>query len=133
MLAGARILLYDGAVLNPRSFCETLTALVVLLLAGACGEPRATTEQPDASQSVDASSDQPFSLPLYRIGSRNGLQGSFVQNPISGTIELPIGAGISSFADWTFVGHGIESGPADSVSAPRRVGDRTVADITITG
>ena len=111
------------------------SALPLALLLAACS----ADVQPagDAAPGADASGDAaagdgpPFAMPLYRIGPRSAFGGSFGQEPIAGTIELPASAGVGSFADWTFRGHGLAGGPATSASAPDEVGDRVVSQIVI--
>ena len=111
------------------------TVPLALLLAACSADPAPAGDASpgglDASADAAPADGPPFAMPLYRIGPRSAFGGSFGQAPIAGTIELPRSAGVESFADWTFRGHGLAGGPATSASEPEEVGDRLVSEIVI--
>jgi hypothetical protein len=118
-----------------RWLCPVWAPLVLLsLIAAGCGsQGDLGGSVPDASISPDGAQDDgpPFALPVYRIGPRSAFQGAFGQDPIHGTIEIPLAAGVTSFSDWTFSGHGLVSGAAQAMGEAQQVGGRLLAELTI--
>jgi hypothetical protein len=123
--------------------------LLIVACSAACGsDPDGNGPDPDAGGSLadarvapDASTTpdarpgpgvRPFPLPLYRVGPRFQFNGFFGGPVVPVTIAVPSGTvGVTSFADWQFIGHGPAPRTAITAGATRTEDGNLVADLTV--